>query len=213
MIQRALALFAALFFAAAAFAADGLFEGHDYVTVKPRGLAPEAGRQVVVEEFFWYRCPHCFRLEPGLKRWSATLPKDVTLRRIPAVFRPDWQPGARLYYALEQMNLVDRLHQRVFDAYHVQQINLDDPAVLFDWMARQGVDRAKFKVAYEFGATARVNAGQRRVTAYGISGVPAFVVDGKYLTSVSITGSEERLFQVLDQLIVKARAERAAKPR
>jgi thiol:disulfide interchange protein DsbA len=46
--------------------------------------------------------------------------------------------------------------------------------------------------------------------AYNLSGVPSFAIDGKYVTSESMTGSEPRLFDVLDQLIVMARKERAA---
>jgi thiol:disulfide interchange protein DsbA len=41
--------------------------------------------------------------------------------------------------------------------------------------------------------------------------VPALLVDGKYLTSVSMTVTEERLFEVLDQLIQRARDERGGK--
>jgi thiol:disulfide interchange protein DsbA len=45
----------------------------------------------------------------------------------------------------------------------------------------------------------------------GIDGVPALLVDGKYLTSMSKTVTEERLFEVLDQLIQRARSERGGK--
>ena len=53
--------------------------------------------------------------------------------------------------------------------------------------------------------------GARLASAYAITGVPAFIIDGKYATSVSMTQSEPRLFEVLDQLIDKARAERKGK--
>jgi protein dithiol oxidoreductase (disulfide-forming) len=165
-----------------------------------------------VLEFFWYRCPHCFQLEPGLNEWLKTLPKDAQVRRVPAVFRDDWMPGAKLYYTLEQMRLLDRLHHKVFDAYHVENINLNDPAVLGGWIAKQGVDRKKFEGIYNsFSIQSKVKQGARWPQSYAISGVPAFIIDGKYLTTVSMTGSPARLFEVLDQLIVKARAERASK--
>jgi thiol:disulfide interchange protein DsbA len=47
--------------------------------------------------------------------------------------------------------------------------------------------------------------------AYGVTGVPTLVVDGKYMTSVGMTGSPEALMKTLDELIVKARAERPKK--
>jgi thiol:disulfide interchange protein DsbA len=212
MFTRTLAFAAAALFSLATLAAGPeAFEGHDYARVKnPQPVA--TGKQVEVLEFFWYRCPHCFQLEPGLNTWLKTLSRDVQVRRVPAVFRDDWMPGAKLYYTLEQMGLLDRLHTKVFDAYHVENINLNDPAVLGGWVAKQGVDRKKFEGIYNsFSIQSKATQGARLATAYAITGVPVFIIDGKYTTSVSMTGSPARLFEVLDQLIVKARAERGNK--
>jgi thiol:disulfide interchange protein DsbA len=100
----------------------------------------------------------------------------------------------------------------VFDAYHVENINLNDPSLLGGWIAKQGVDRKKFEGIYNsFSTQSKATQGARLATAYAITGVPAFIIDGKYTTSVSMTGSQARLFEVLDQLIVKARAERGNK--
>ena len=212
MFNRALALFAAALFSLSAFAApDAALEGDDYALVaKPQPVA--TGKKIEVLEFFWYRCPHCFQLEPGLNGWLKKLPKDAQIRRVPAVFREDWMPAAKIYYALEQMRLLDRLHSKVFDAYHVENINLNDPAVLGDWIAKQGVDRKQFESVYNsFSVQSKATQGARLSSAYGITGVPALVIDGKYLTSMSMTHGEPRLFEVLDQLIVKARAERGGK--
>jgi thiol:disulfide interchange protein DsbA len=212
MFTRALALVAAAVFSLSALAAGPeAFEGHDYTRLK--NAQPTAtGKRIEVLEFFWYRCPHCFQLEPGLNKWLKNLPKDAQVRRVPAVFRDDWMPGAKLYYTLEQMNLLGKLHHKVFDAYHVENINLNDPAVLGGWITKQGVDRKQFEAIYNsFSTQSKATQGARLATAYAITGVPAFIIDGKYVTSVSMTGGEARLFEVLDQLIVKARAERGSK--
>ena len=211
MLARALVVLAATFSLSAFAAPEEAFEGHDYTRVStPQPVA--TGNKVEVLEFFWYRCPHCFHLEPGLNRWLKTLPKDAQIRRIPAVFRDDWMPGAKLYYTLGQMNLLGKLHNKVFDAYHVENLNLNDPGVLGGWIAKQGVDRRKFDGIYRsFSVQSKATQGGRLATTYAITGVPTFVVDGKYVTSAGMTGSEARLFEVLDQLIAKARAERHAK--
>ena len=212
MFTRALSFFAAAVFSLSSLAAGPeAFEGHDYTRLK--NAQPVAtGKKVEVLEFFWYRCPHCFQLEPAINAWVKTLPGDAQVRRVPAVFRDDWMPGAKLYYTLEQMNLLDSLHHKVFDAYHVENINLNDPAVLGGWIAQHGVERKKFEGIYSsFSTQSKATQGARLATAYAISGVPAFIIDGKYATSMSMTGSEARLFDVLDQLIVKARAERSGK--
>jgi len=212
MFTRTLAFVAAAVFSLSALAAGPeAFEGHDYTRLK-RAQPVTTGNKIEVLEFFWYRCPHCFQLEPGLNTWLKALPKDAQVRRVPAVFRDDWMPGAKIYYTLEQMNLLGKLHHKVFDAYHLENINLNDPAVLGGWIAKQGVDRKKFEGIYNsFSTQSKATQGARLATIYGITGVPAFIIDGKYSTSVSMTGGEARLFEVLDQLIVKARADRGSK--
>ena len=216
MFARTLALFAAAALSLSVLsqpthAADAAFEGHDYAKIKvPQPVA--TGKKIEVLEFFWYRCPHCFQLEPGLHAWLKKLPKDAQVRRVPAVFRSDWLPAAKLYYTLEQMGQIERLNGKVFDAYNIKRINLDEPAVLGPWIARQGVDRKKFEAIYNsFSTQSKAMQGGRLATAYGITGVPTFIVDGKYLTAQSMTQTESRLYEVLDQLIVKARAERRSK--
>jgi len=222
MFTRALSLFAAAVFSLSALAAGPeSFEGHEYARLKnPQPVA--TGKKIEVLEFFWYRCPHCFQLEPSLNAWLKTLPRDAQVRRVPAVFRDDWVPGAKLYYTLEQYYMLehtlvqtdrlDSLHRKVFDAYHVGNINLNDPAVLGGWVAQQGVDRKQFEDIYNsFSTQSKVTQGARLAAAYAISGVPAFIIDGKYTTSMSMAGSQARLLEVLDQLIVKARAERGSK--
>ena len=212
MFTRTLALFAAAVFSLSAYAApEEAFEGHDYTRLK-QAQPVATGKKIEVLEFFWYRCPHCFQLEPGLSAWLKKLPKDAQIRRVPAVFREDWAPAAKTFYTLEQMGQLDRLHGKVFDAYHTENLNLNDPALLFDWMARHGVDRRKFESIYNsFSTQSKVTKGGRLAQTYAITGVPAFIIDGKYATSVSMTRSEPRLFEVLDQLIDKARAERKAR--
>ena len=212
MFARTLAFFAAAILSLSAIAApEEVFEGRDYTRVSvPQPVA--TGKKIEVLEFFWYRCPHCNALEPGLDAWLKKLPKDAQVRRVPAVFRDDWMPGAKIYYTLEQMGQLSRLHQKVFDAYHVDNLNLNDPAVLGSWIAKQGVDRKKFESIYNsFSIQSKAMQGARLASTYGIMGVPAFIIDGKYTTSESMTGSEPRLFEVLDQLIVKARDERGGK--
>lgn len=174
--------------------------------------AVETGEKIEVVEFFWYGCSHCFDLEPFLKKWTAKLPKDVEFRRVPAVPTERWMPNARTYYALEAMGLLDKLHGEVFDAIHLDRVNLNDEKIQLEWMAKKGVDRAKFNEAWKsFSVQSKTKRAVQLTQANDVNGVPTLVVDGKYQTSVSMTGSPEGLMKTLDELIVKARAERGKK--
>jgi thiol:disulfide interchange protein DsbA len=208
VLPRALALLAGLFMLTGALAAEPAEEGTDYKRLN-RPLQVETGKQIEVAEFFWYRCPHCNQLEPALEEWAKKLPADVKLRPIPTVLNANWLPAAKIYYALADLGVLDKLHGKVFDAYHKEGLDLDDEAQLMAWVKRQGLDVAKFQSAYRsFSAQTRAMKGAQAARSAGITGVPALLVDGKYLTSVSMTFTEERLFEVLDQLIQRARSER-----
>jgi protein dithiol oxidoreductase (disulfide-forming) len=194
-----------------------LKEGKQYKVLSPERPV-EAKDKIEVTEFFWYGCGHCFNLEPILGKWLKTMPKDVSFRRIPAVFpgkdgRPGaWAPLAQLYYALEAMGLLEKMHGEVFDAVHIDRVNLNDPKVLADWLAAKGVDRQKFSdTMNSFAVQSKVTRAQQLSVQYGFDGVPSIFVNGRYGLNNGEAGSHEDITAVLDQLIDKARKERSAK--
>lgn len=167
----------------------------------------EANGKVEVIEFFWYGCPHCAKLEPMLEGWVKRLPADVSFRKVPAILSDRWAPGARLYYTLEAMNLLDKLNDAVFDAMINQRIDLGNENVLFDWIAKKGVDRKAFADTYKsFSVQAKVRQAAEMTQEYGFSGVPALVIGGKYSPGPELQ-SYEHMLQVADFLIAKNRAE------
>ncbi|MEW6133205.1 MAG: thiol:disulfide interchange protein DsbA/DsbL [Pseudomonadota bacterium] len=208
-LSRTLVMLAGLFMLGGALAADPAEEGVDYRRLA-RPLPVETGKEIEVVEFFWYRCPHCSQLQPGLSAWAQKLPADVKLRPVPAVLNQSWLPAAKLSYALEDMGALHRLHDEVFRAYHKDNLDLDNEAELLAWVKKQGLDAARFQSAYNsFSVQTRAMKGAQLARNAGIAGVPTLMVDGKYLTSISMTYTEERLFEVLDQLIERARRERS----
>jgi protein dithiol oxidoreductase (disulfide-forming) len=80
----------------------------------------EAGKIELIE-FFWYSCSHCNAFEPAFAQWVKNAPKDVVVRRIPVAFRDDFAPQQRLYFTLEAMGLLEKIHGKVFQAVHVER--------------------------------------------------------------------------------------------
>ena len=173
-------------------------------------LAVEGKGKIEVTEFFWYGCSHCFDFEPVLGPWVKKLPADVVFRRVPTIFPNNkWAPGAKLYYTLEAMGLTEQLHAKAFSAIHQERLRLDDDFVLLDWVAKQGVDKAKFKEVYlSFAVNARVQQARELTASSGINGVPAVIVQGRY--QALSRGNYEDLLKVIDQLIARARSESGA---
>ena len=185
--------------------------GKQYTLVSP-SQPTETGKNVEVLEFFSYACPHCHDLEPVLNPWVKKLPADVTFRRLPAVFSDKWAILARVFYAAEALGQLDRLHPAIFNAMHVDRIDLTNEKTLQEWVGKNGVDSKKFMETYNsFAVVGKAQRAKQLTRAYAITGVPAVAVDGKYLTSASQTGSNEKLLPALDELIKKARQERGGK--
>ena len=57
--------------------------------------------QVIVYEFFGYKCPHCSSFQTFMNPWHKKLPKNVKLVRVPVVFQPGWDILAKAYYTAE----------------------------------------------------------------------------------------------------------------
>lgn len=216
-IARLLQVFAAIAFLGANVAAAQLVAGRDYQLVKPP-QPTGSGNKIEMLEFFWYGCPHCNALQPSLSAWLKRKPADVDFKRQPAVFQESWVPLTRVYYTLEAMGLVEKLHHDVFAAIHDQKVRLQDPKVLLDWVASKGVDRQKFSDTYEsFAVKSRSQRAIDVTRAYDIPGTPAIVIDGRYLTAPSMVLKPDnsidydRYFKVVDQVIAMARKNHAAK--
>jgi len=183
--------------------------GEDYkVLQRPAPVDAPAG-VVEVVEFFWYSCPHCAAFEPALAAWVKRLPAGVSFRRIPVAFSDTYAPQQRLFYALQSLGLLEKLHERVFAAIHVERQRLVQPEAIADWVARQGVDKAKFQEAFgSFGVNAQATRANQLMEAYRVEGVPALGIAGRYYTDGAMTESMERVLAVADHLIQLARAPR-----
>ena len=119
MIKRWLKSLAMLMLISGSAAAQMSFtEGNDYQLVTPAVKTSQPDK-VVVTEIFWYGCPHCFRFEPYVERWSAGLPEGVVFEQVPSSLNPRWTEHARAYYAFKMMDVLDQTHKALFDAPQV----------------------------------------------------------------------------------------------
>jgi thiol:disulfide interchange protein DsbA len=177
-------------------------EGVEYKALPPQPT--DTGDKIEVLEFFWYGCPHCYTFEPYIKAWKKTKPDNVEFVRVPAIFRPDWEIQARTYYALTNMGVIEDLHEKIFAAIHNDKKKLYKKATLTDFVVKNGVDRKKFEEEYNsFSVDTMVRKAKKKQTAYKIQGVPSIVVNGKYLSSGSMSGSYDNLVKILDYLVAK----------
>ena len=169
----------------------------------------ETGANIEVIDFFWYGCPYCNELQPALEDWIKRKSADVAVRRVPVILKDNWAPHARIYYTLDLLGEVERLHQKVYHSYHVEELAMSKPDVMEQWAAKNGIERRRWVDAYFSpevdGRIARAFQATKR---YDIQGTPSLVVDGRYLTSSSMTPTVRGMIPVVEDLVRLARQNR-----
>ena len=198
-----------LLFAANLPAQDIFVEGAHYELLRETQPV-QTGDKIEVVELFWYKCSHCYRLEPFITRWRKNKPENTEFLPVPAVLGTKWAFDARMYYTLEVLGLAEQLHTNLFDAIHQANRSLDTLKEFTDWAVQNGADRQKLVAAFNsFAVENKVSFATVMSRKYDITGVPAIIVDGKYRTSVSLAGSHEKLLEVIDYLVGKAAEDRS----
>ena len=171
------------------------------------------GNRIEVIEFFFYPCPYCNELAPEVERWQKTLPPDVVFRRSPVVRHDSWVPLAKIYFALETLGEVARLHLAVYQSFHTDHLQINREPVVETWAAKNSLDGAKFMASYRSAEVQlKVDLARKMTLDYEVQAMPSFVVDGRYITSSSMTSNVPQVLSVVDALIRFARKNRADIP-
>lgn len=201
-------LFAVLALLCASYAHAEAMAGRDFKLLNPP-QPTSSGKKIEVLEFFFYGCSHCYHLHPLISAWEKNKPKDVELQYVPVIFNESWEPMARTFYALEALGQRKQLHDALFDAWNVQNVDLRDEARITEFVAKHGVDGKRFGAAYNsFSLQSKIARSNQMVQSYHVMGTPTIAVDGKYI----ITGLQpEDTIRVLDEVIKIARKERSGR--
>lgn len=217
--MRALArCLSATFLALTAFACSAqdaapYADGKEYKKVREVQAAADPKR-VLVEEFFWYGCPHCYALDPLIGAWAKARPADVDFNRVPNTLgRPEGALHAKALYTAEALNILDKMHPALFEAIHKQNQLLNTEGQIAAVFNRTtGLMPDVFGSTFKgFAVDARFRKSEQLSKGYGITSVPVVVVGGKYYTSASMAGSNDAMLKVVDFLISKVRKERGGK--
>ncbi len=163
-------------------------------------------KDIIIYEFFWYGCPHCFNMEPTMDRIEADLDKDTKLIKVPVALRESWVAHAKLYYALEQMGKIDDIHNLIFEEIHIENNRLVTEEQIISFLGQHGIDTEKFLEKYNsFGTEVRIKKSSNLARKYQINSVPTIIVNGRYLTSGSYVSSYDELYSVVNLLIERER--------
>jgi protein dithiol oxidoreductase (disulfide-forming) len=185
-------------------------EGVNYTRLVPAQPTAVAAGQVEVLEFFWYACPHCYALEPLADAWEKSKPAYVNFSRVHVEWNEGHRSLARLYYTLLSMGKLSQYHDEVFKEIHLNNDPLTGPdpnnsaaaeRVQVAFIKRLGISEADFEKAYHsFEVETAMQRADELVLRYHVTGVPTFVVNGKYIADVASAGGPEKLMALVGDL-------------
>jgi protein dithiol oxidoreductase (disulfide-forming) len=162
--------------------------------------------KVEVDEVFWYGCGHCYALDPMLEAWKLKKPDFIEFVRIPVMWGPLHQQHAKIYYTLQALNRLD-LHAKVFDAIHKDHnlLAAEDEAqaraMVLAFFKDHGVTEKDFNAAYDSMTVAtNLQRAQEATFRFNVTSVPQMIVNGKYMTDVSMAGGQGPLLNLVNDL-------------
>lgn len=213
--------------AAAAPAAPAAPKQGVHYQVLPQKLDTPGGKQVEVIEFFSYACPHCNVFEPRLAEWVKKQGDNIVFKRVHVAAGARGQAQLRMFATLEALGLVEQYHTKIFAAMHQQGVRFADDEQVLDWVAKAGIDRARFADAYRsMGVQSRVRRATSMMNDYKVDHWPLVAIDGRFITSPSMANPEEShahgahahaqseleqqqvALQVMDALVGRAKADK-----
>ena len=168
------------------------------------------GDRIEVLEIFWYGCPHCYALEPYLKKWLKNKPEFVEFVQLPAVLNRSWAFDARVFYTFVALGLMDELHEAYFDAIHQDRRRMKNVEQVASWAQEQGIDPKLILDTFNsFGVDSMLANATQMSGRYEADGVPTIIIDGKYRTTVSLAGGHNEIIDLINYLAQRAKSERA----
>lgn len=176
-------------------------EGRDFEVLKTPIAKLDASKTEIIE-FFGYWCRHCNAMEPTLAKWIAAHP-EATIRKLPAAYRKDQAPQSLMFFVLESLGREAELRSKIFEAIHQQGNKLDTLDKQTAFFTKHGIDKTQYTERFNsFSIQSKFVATQKMGKDVGLDHVPAFIVNGKYMTK-----STRNPLATIDALLADKRAQ------
>jgi protein dithiol oxidoreductase (disulfide-forming) len=183
-------------------------EGVNYnrlVPAQPTAAGPD---QVEVLEVFWYGCSHCYALDPLVEAWRKHKAGYIRFSRVPVMWDNDvHRAHARLFYTMDDLGKLEQLHTLTFKEIHVNgdMLAAQDPSdsekMQMAFLGKFGVTPEEFRKSYRsFNVETNLQRAEQTTLRYGVTGVPTFVINGKYVTDVGMAGGQDKILTLVDSL-------------
>ncbi len=159
------------------------------------------GNKADIVNFFWYRCPHCYRMDALIHRWQEQHP-GVSVENFPAVVRGSWLRDARAYYTARKLGVSKGLHKIIFEAGFERGLDTSDQQVLTQLFQQLSISSKRFTATFNSpGIREQAVIAAETTRKVGIQGVPALLVKNRWITTTSMAGGQAPALQIALDLL------------
>ncbi|MFV8749197.1 DsbA family protein [Nannocystaceae bacterium ST9] len=154
-------------------------------------LGPDTALVTIVE-FADYHCPYCVKVKSALDEIVAAYPDEVRVvyRQRPLAIHPQAHDASKAALAAHQQGKFWPMHDKLFLR---QSKTLDEFKAL---AGELGMDVDRFVADYESEAVGKALAADLDVAAkFGVTGTPAFFINGRYMSGAQSYGAFEQVVQ------------------
>ena len=176
-------------------------EGIDYKRIYSENKYKKT-KKIEVIEFFGLFCPHCRNFSPVITRWAEKLPSNVEFKKLHVPFREI--SHQRLYFTLKKMGLIEQYLDKLFVDIQDKRLPLKNFLSITVWVEDNGLSIADFEKEWNSNEVKNdMKEASSLMKLFKVTGVPQIIVDGEFLTSPAMVGSNRRIIGLLDYLIAE----------
>lgn len=186
-------------------------ERHSVLLSQTAGMPSRgpADAPVTIVEYSDFECPFCARVSATVEKVLEKYPEDVRLvyRHFPLPRHPWAEPAAiaAVCAAEQSADAFWRLHDNYFQ--NQTSVSVDNYVTLSkDWLQPEGIDVAQWSTCAEDSSSEAYAAARQRVLddmstgrQFGVTGTPAFFVNGRFLSgNQPLSAFDEAIAEALD---------------
>jgi thiol:disulfide interchange protein DsbA len=151
-------------------------------------VSDEATDKPVITEYFSFWCPHCFQFEPIVEQIKQKKSDGTAFNKVHVNFMrftgPDVQDAATKAMLIGRaMKQESAMNGAIFNYIHKQKASVTNLKDLRNIFVVNGADGEEFdKLAKSFGVNSMLRKNQQQIDANRelLTGVPSFIINGKY---------------------------------
>lgn len=160
----------------------------------------------IVTEFFSFYCPHCNSFEPMIQELKKQLPDNAKFQKNHVSFMGGsmGKSMSKAFATSIVLGIDSKMTPVLFNRVHGMKKPPRNDAELRQIFVDEGVKAEDFDGAYNsFAVNSMVNRFDKGFQDSGLTGVPAIIVNNKYLVQTGKIQSSDEYFELVNFLLKK----------